>query len=660
MSPAPAPSAASTATVAASPAASGLSLLPAIAADTAAPSSFETMLAGSPSGKASASVKDKGTNAGEKGKDERKDAQDESLQATSLAGALLATQPLPPPPPVTLRVKAVDDKGTDSDQPSDPATGSASALASVAPVAATPTSAVQSWPGSTTAADGKTPARPSFPLPPGPATATAPRPPASKPLSQPAAAQATVQKAVPPIPASIAAHLASQAASLPPPASAPAAAPAQPAPTIVQSPSIDFTKSASPMVQEQPAVNPPVLSSVPSSTAHGAVATALPADAGEGTPVSQDTSKPAPASSDPASTPDLVTQSVDPTVPAPVNPPAQPAETASSLLSSALQSVVTQSSAAINAPANSAGSAQIASPARSGKSEKIAPATASRRSDPAASEKIESPAKADESLLGGVIARVRKAAGTTVAKGAADMVSTTSNSSFTLAGHDSASEADSLQGALAQAGDAGDQSSDSSDSHREPEFVLTTTRADRSEATTFTAPISPAGPDFTTASAVVKSSTPSTVPTSTLEALQTAVEHLRTQGDSTVQLKLSLEGAGQVDIQLSLRANSIHATVATSSPELQEALSRHWSQLQSSNNGSDQSVRIADLKFTPAPDQGGSSFDFNRQSSSRQQQQQSARGESPFAFSSPSTSTNRSNPPTPAARASRSGLNLWA
>ncbi|MGC3991901.1 MAG: hypothetical protein QM796_19840 [Chthoniobacteraceae bacterium] len=661
MSPAPAPSAAATAAVAAAVApGSAPSLLPAMATATpapATPTSFENMLAGSTSGKAPAPVKDHGANAGGKGKDEKKDSMDDARQTTSLAGALLATLPPTPPPPLTPSLKTETQPEGDAKEASEAKAGKASEADPASALATTLSAAAATQPFTsyTTPADS----------------------PAVLPVEAAKNGKGTQTSALP-----------TASAVAPAPVSRP---PLPVTPSVTQPMPADSPSVTSSQAQVQRPVRTPMPIFAASSTAHRAVATAMPAGAEGKVPTPQNNSTPASSSTftapapsldlpvsappeakaqpDPVASVDPTAQPVDPTAQAPASPASQPAEPAQSTattpspLSTALQSGFTQPAAAINTPANSAASTIPVTSARAAKSEKIAPATVAKRSEAAVSEKIQSPAKADESLLGGVIAQVRKAAGTTVAKGASDMVSTVSNSSFSHAGHAPSSEADSLPGALAQAGDEGDQSSDSSDSsdsQREPEFVVTTARADRStDAASFVAPTFQTGSDFTTASAVVKSNAPSALSATTLQELQAAVEHVRSQGDSTVQMKVSLEGAGQVEIQLSLRAGGIHATVATSSPELQEALRQHWAQIQGNHNGSDQSFRVADLKFTSTGGSGFSnSFDSSRQQSSRQQPQDFAAGDG--AYPSDSAATNRTNPPARAARATSGGLNLWA
>ncbi len=277
-------------------------------------------------------------------------------------------------------------------------------------------------------------------------------------------------------------------------------------------------------------------------------------------------------------------------------------------------------------PANSAAADSAAAPTLPvvANVAKITAHAADRLPKNAAPGKSVTPAKADGYSISGPQAVAKKGAGTAVAKGTVEMNPLAAKPDFAHPDETTLSPAmvvNSPASATSGQGTGGQ----SSNSHREsqPE-VATLAPAAGPDSTTWVSPAAHAFSSGTMANGPTSDSqlTSPGLPAALRTELHSALERIHSHGDSVVQVKVNLQGAGEVAIQLSLRGGGLQATVQTNSPELREALQQHWSQLQS--NSDPASPRLADLKFTATPE--GAS-DFNRQNSSRHQQSQSeARG----------------------------------
>jgi len=133
------------------------------------------------------------------------------------------------------------------------------------------------------------------------------------------------------------------------------------------------------------------------------------------------------------------------------------------------------------------------------------------------------------------------------------------------------------------------------------------------------------------------------------------VERLQQHGSDRVDLNLSLEGGGQVSIQLQMRDGTVHASFSTGSPELRDALQQGWSQMASRSENLGVSLATPVFKAPPAatPNAGQQEYRGHREAP----QQDQAPAQPRFA---PSQQPKRPNGSTLSTRTASNGLSAWA
>ena len=134
------------------------------------------------------------------------------------------------------------------------------------------------------------------------------------------------------------------------------------------------------------------------------------------------------------------------------------------------------------------------------------------------------------------------------------------------------------------------------------------------------------------------------------------LERIQQHGDNRVDLRLSLEGGGEVTIQLQMRDGAVHASFQTSSSELREALQQGWSQFTARGEAS--GLQLAPPVFK-SPETG--SFTTGHQNfRERHQEPPQEQPQHPSTFYPAPNQSKRPGQTNIPVRRSSSGLNAWA
>ena len=144
-----------------------------------------------------------------------------------------------------------------------------------------------------------------------------------------------------------------------------------------------------------------------------------------------------------------------------------------------------------------------------------------------------------------------------------------------------------------------------------------------------------------------------------VEQLNQGLERIQQMGSNRLELRLSLEGHGAVNIDLQVRDGAVHASIATGSEELREALKQGWSQL--AGRSESLGMPLRDPVFTKLVTPGSalesaSQKDFQEHRQREHRQEQSA---SPVPYL-PSQQTRRAATSAPPAHTSTSSPIAWA
>jgi hypothetical protein len=133
------------------------------------------------------------------------------------------------------------------------------------------------------------------------------------------------------------------------------------------------------------------------------------------------------------------------------------------------------------------------------------------------------------------------------------------------------------------------------------------------------------------------------------------LERIQQSGNDRVDLRLSLEGGGQVSIELQMRDGAVHTSIVTGSPELRAALQQDWSQLSNRSESLGMTLASPVFKTPPTTATTTGQQDFRERRDTPRQEQNSA----PIPFN-PSHQPKRPGPFTATTLQASSGLNAWA
>jgi flagellar hook-length control protein FliK len=141
-----------------------------------------------------------------------------------------------------------------------------------------------------------------------------------------------------------------------------------------------------------------------------------------------------------------------------------------------------------------------------------------------------------------------------------------------------------------------------------------------------------------------------------VQELGHGLDRIQQHGSHRVDLRLSLEGGGEVSIALQMRDGAVHASFQTASPELREALQQGWAQMANREN---QAIPLADPVFkgpSTTPNNAGQQQDPRERREGPPAEQRPA----PPVFPATSHPIHRAVQPPAPARSTSSGLNAWA
>ena len=141
-----------------------------------------------------------------------------------------------------------------------------------------------------------------------------------------------------------------------------------------------------------------------------------------------------------------------------------------------------------------------------------------------------------------------------------------------------------------------------------------------------------------------------------VQELGHGLDRIQQHGSHRVDLRLSLEGGGEVSIALQMRDGAVHASFQTASPELREALQQGWAQMANREN---QPIPLADPVFkspSTTPNNAGQQDPRER----REEQPAGDQRQAPPVFPATPHQTHRAVQPPAPARTATSGLNAWA
>jgi hypothetical protein len=99
-------------------------------------------------------------------------------------------------------------------------------------------------------------------------------------------------------------------------------------------------------------------------------------------------------------------------------------------------------------------------------------------------------------------------------------------------------------------------------------------------------------------------------PAAVLAEVGLHLDRIQQRGDNRVDLQLSLEGGGEVNIELQMRNGAVHTSIVTGSPELREALQQGWSQLALRSENLGTSLADPVFKAPPATSPNAGQQDF--------------------------------------------------
>lgn len=151
-------------------------------------------------------------------------------------------------------------------------------------------------------------------------------------------------------------------------------------------------------------------------------------------------------------------------------------------------------------------------------------------------------------------------------------------------------------------------------------------------------------------------------PTAVVKELTNGVERIQQSGHDRMDLRLTLEGGGEVSIALQVRDGAVHASFQTNSPEMREALQKGWSQMAARTESL--SIPLAEPVFKSSTNTSGNSFQQQDPRERRQEPSQEQGHHQRAAFfqngtTQPSKRGAVASMAAPVRRAS-SGLNLYA
>ncbi len=144
-------------------------------------------------------------------------------------------------------------------------------------------------------------------------------------------------------------------------------------------------------------------------------------------------------------------------------------------------------------------------------------------------------------------------------------------------------------------------------------------------------------------------------PAAVIDHVGLGLESIRQHGHDRVDLRLSLEGGGEVSIELQMRDGAVHASFLTGSKELREALQHGWSQLASRSESAGMPLAEPVFKAPATASTNAGQQEFRERRQEPPPQEQAAQ-----AFYPTPQQPKRPGQPVIPGRPSTTGLNLWA
>lgn len=153
-------------------------------------------------------------------------------------------------------------------------------------------------------------------------------------------------------------------------------------------------------------------------------------------------------------------------------------------------------------------------------------------------------------------------------------------------------------------------------------------------------------------------------PAAVVHEVNQGLERIQQSGHDRMDLRLTLEGGGEVSIALQVRDGAVHAAFQTNSPEMREALQKNWAQMAARSENL--SIPLAEPTFKSSNNNSGNFFQQqdprDRQEASQGQGQWQGQGNPRTAFqdNAAAQSAKRVAPAATPVRRASSGLNLYA
>jgi len=201
----------------------------------------------------------------------------------------------------------------------------------------------------------------------------------------------------------------------------------------------------------------------------------------------------------------------------------------------------------------------------------------------------------------------------------------------------------------------GEEFSGQTQSNPQDRMPAGATETNRSNPESFSLPASLTQPVTTNGIVSLTTALKPTAPAAVVDEVGLGLERMQQQGHSRVELRLALEGGGEVSIELQVRDGAVQASFITGSAELRDALQQSWSQLASRSEHFGMSLAAPIFKEPATASANGGHQNF-RERGHEPQQEQNPSPDLCAAAHQP----KRPGPSTVPRRTSTSGLSAWA